>query len=107
MEALRKELIRRTEAEATYTCERQRTNLERFRAYRDDFQAACDAWNCRRISEVVQDAGTIVNDTLRLSRKAAGIYARLRTLATDARFASTGDRAAAPLTSLPDRRTTP
>jgi hypothetical protein len=83
MERLSVEVRRKTEAEAIYTRERQRVNLERFRAYYDDFQAACNTGNYRRVSEIVQDARTIADDTMRLVRKMSGIHTRLRMLRSD------------------------
>src|SRR5207237_547716 len=78
-------LRRKTEAEAIYARERQRVNLERFRAYRDDFHAACTTRDYRRVSEIVQDARTIANDTMRLVRKMNSIQTRLRMLRSDER----------------------
>jgi hypothetical protein len=83
MESLSVALQRKTEAEAIYTRERQRVNLERFRAYYDDFQAACGTRDYRRVSEIVQDARTIANDTMRLVQQMGGIQTRLRMLRSE------------------------
>jgi hypothetical protein len=83
MERSSRELRRKTEAEAIYTRERQRVNLERFRAYRDDFQAARETRDYRRVSEIVRDAWMISDDTMRLVRKMTSIQTRLRLLKTN------------------------
>src|SRR5438067_2546491 len=93
MERLSVELRRKTEAEAIYTRERQRVNLQRFRDYYDDIQAACGTRDYRRVSEIVQDARTIANDTMRLVRQMDGIQTRLRMLRSDERLTGTPRRA--------------
>ncbi|MDQ2783785.1 MAG: hypothetical protein M3Y58_02145 [Chloroflexota bacterium] len=86
MESIRSSIVRTTEAEAIYTRERQRTNRERFRAYYADFYAAYDRRDYRRIVEIVQDATTITNDTMRLTRRMSAIRLRRRALASRVGF---------------------
>lgn len=82
LESVVSHITRKTEAEAIYTRERQRMNRERFRAYYADFHAACGCRDYRRIAEVVQDATTITNDTLRLVRRMREIRSRRRARVT-------------------------
>lgn len=84
MEHIVAKLLVRTRGEATYTRERQRTNRERFRAYYGDFQRARNERDFRRVSEVVQDALSISNDSVRLVRKMERIRSRLIVLRADA-----------------------
>jgi hypothetical protein len=93
MEQLSRELRRKTEAEAIYTRERQRVNLERFRAYRDDFRAAFEVRDYRRVSEIVRDARVISDDTMRLVGKMNGIQTRLRLLNRNKRATDSGRQA--------------
>ncbi len=73
-------IVRKTEAEAVYTRERQRTNRERFRAYHADFHEACRRGDARRMAEAVQDATTITNDSMWLTKRMSDIQARLTLL---------------------------
>ncbi len=83
MEKIVSQILVRTRSEATYTRERQRVNRERFRAYYGDFQRARDERDFRRASEVVRDALSISNDTVRLVRKMERIRSRLIVLRAD------------------------
>lgn len=91
MESVVAQIARKTEAEAIYTQERQRTNRERFRAYYADFHTACGCRDYRRVYEVVQDATTITNDTLRLVRRMREIRTRRRVLVSHAGFTGQED----------------
>jgi hypothetical protein len=76
MEDLRERITKRTRAEARYLRGYQCMNLERFRYYRDEFWAARERSDIRKMYEVVQDTVTISSDTIRLVRKRMAITAR-------------------------------
>jgi predicted unusual protein kinase regulating ubiquinone biosynthesis (AarF/ABC1/UbiB family) len=86
MESFVSQIVRKTEAEAIYTRERQRMNRERFRAYYADFYTACGRRDYHRVSEVVQDATMITSDTVRLVRRMREIRTRQRALASPVGF---------------------
>ncbi len=77
MTSLLPTIVRKTEAEAIYTRERQRANRERFRAYHADFREARSRGDHRRMAEVLQDVTIITSDTVRLVRRMRGIQTRL------------------------------
>ncbi len=76
MSELQDRITRRTRAEARYLRGYQCMNLERFRYYQDEFRAAHDCSDFRKMHEIVQDTVTITDDTIRLIRKRMAITAR-------------------------------
>jgi len=76
MGELQDRITKRMRAEARYLRGYQCMNLERFRYYQDEFRAAHDCSDFRKMHEVVQDTVTITDDTIRLIRKRMAIIAR-------------------------------
>ncbi len=76
MRDLQERITQRTRAEVRYLRGYQCMNLERFRYYRGEFQAAHERSDLRKMYEVVQDSVTISNDTIRLIRKRMAVSAR-------------------------------
>lgn len=76
MSDLQERITRRTRAEVCYLRGYQRMNLEWFRSYQIEFQAAYARSDFRKIHETVQDTVTISNDTVRLIRKRMAVSAR-------------------------------
>ena len=76
MSDVQERITKRTRAEVRYLRGYQRMNLERFRYYQGEFQAAHERSDFRKIHDVVQDTVTISNDTIRLIRKRMAITAR-------------------------------
>jgi hypothetical protein len=76
MNDLQERITERTRAEVRYLRGYQRMNLERFRYYQSEFQAAQERFDLRKMHEIVQDTVTISNDTIRLIRKRMAITAR-------------------------------
>lgn len=76
MSDLPERIARRTRAEVRYLRGYQCMNLERFRYYQTEFQAACERSDHRKMHDIVQDSVTISNNTIRLIRKRIAISAR-------------------------------
>ena len=76
MSDLQERITKRTRAEVRYLRGYQCMNLERFRYYRSEFQAARERSDFRTLHDSVQDSVTISNDTIRLIRKRMAISAR-------------------------------
>ena len=76
MNELQGRIAKRTRAEARYLRGYQCMNLERFRYYQEEFRAAHERSDFRKMHDVVQDSVTISNDTIRLIRKRMAITAR-------------------------------
>ncbi len=76
MSDLQERITKRTRAEVRYLHGYRSMNLERFRYYRSEFQAAYERSDFRKMHEVVQDSVMISNDTIRLIRKRMAISAR-------------------------------
>src|SRR5690348_6156904 len=64
MSDLQERITKRARAEARYLRGYQCMNLERFRYYRDEFWAARERSDIRKMHGVVQGTGTISNDTI-------------------------------------------
>ncbi|MCA1667701.1 MAG: hypothetical protein LC793_09995 [Thermomicrobia bacterium] len=76
MSDLQERITKRTRAEVRYLHGHRNMNLERFRSYRSEFQAAYERSDFRKMYEVVQDSVMISNDTIHLIRKRIAISAR-------------------------------
>ena len=81
---LHERIAKRERAETRYLRGYQCMNMERFREYEKEFYAACERTDFRKISEVVQDAVRISNDTMRLIGKRRAIAARRSFIHTQA-----------------------
>ncbi|MCA1666424.1 MAG: hypothetical protein LC793_03305 [Thermomicrobia bacterium] len=100
MSDLQERINRRTHAEVCYLRGYQRMNLERFRSYQVEFQAAYARYDFRKIHETVKDTVTISNDTVRLIRKRMAVSAR-RSFTFAGDTANDRDDAQAPPASFP------
>lgn len=73
---LHERIAKRTRAEVRYLRGYQCMNMERFREYQKEFQAACEQADYRKVSELVQDTIQISTDTMRIIGKRRAIATR-------------------------------